>query len=510
MKESKYGSELKQVYYLWHLAALGVLSVDNETENIQDTLWDQLAKEGDVVPSTIVMIDVGCSFDHPNLRGRVDSEASIDFTAGAQGQRLEKHVVGNKPKSNFESLDTELLQLDGLKPQDLTLFEEIVQYLQSAQGQTRTTGDVEARFSSHGTSVAGLIVGGPEIEREKQQTPSPGVIPYFGVDPFSRLVSVRTGFENDPLQFVAALLYAWSQSPDVIVLPRGLPDPVESAVSFKDDFKAELESWSSHEAADVLHRFEALTATASVMDSQSPQSGPTQTRLWHVVRALIVAISKHIPIVCAAGNEGESQLLYPANLATRENGIISVGAVAGSGYRSAYANYGDGLTLVAPSDDMTVFNRHQLRETEEIAAKHSYLQPAGAQSVPFSSLGLLSTDVGGAFGYDSGSDANTKNPQSGFYTQFGGTSGAAALVAGVISLVRRAERLNQTKKEPMDGCDIRALLTNTARSTLPGLGTPLPLRTDCMNSDTEDAESQKTFFGAGLIDARAAVSAVLS
>jgi subtilisin family serine protease len=509
MNDSDYDTKTKQSYYLWHLAALGVLSVDGASDTIRDTLWDRLAAAGVVVPSTVVMIDVGCSFDHPNLRGRLDEAASIDFTAGAQGQRLAKHITGHNSASNFNRLNIEPLWLDGLNTQDVMLFEEVVQHLKATCGQTRTAGDVEARFASHGTSVAGLIVGGPEIQQDAKSAHSPGVIPYFGVDPFSRLISVRTGFDDDPLQFIAALLYAWTKAPDVIVMPRGLPDPTEGAVSFKDDLKADLESWSSSEAADILHRIDTLkNTTASPLDTQSPQHGPTQARLWLVVKALFVAISKHIPIVCAAGNAGESQLLYPAKLATGENGIIAVGAIAGSGYRSAYANYGDWLTLVAPSDDMTVFNRDQLRDTPETAAKRAPLRSADTQVVPFSPLGLLSTDIGGVFGYDAGHDTETKTPQSGFYTQFGGTSGAAALVAGVIALVRRAERL-ESKTEVMDGTDIRALLISTARKTLPGLGTPLPLRTDCINASTEDAESFKFFFGAGLIDARAALGNVL-
>lgn len=510
MKDSQYDAKTKQTYYLWHLAALGVLSVGDDGDTVQDTLWDQLAKEGDIVPSTIVMIDVGCSFDHPNLRGRIDSAASIDFSAGAQGQRLAKHATSDHAASNFSGLDVEPLNLDGLDIQDLKFFADVVQHLKDSKGQTRAAGDVEARYASHGTSVAGLIVGGPEIEQSAGQPPSPGIIPYFGVDPFSRLISVRTGFDNDPLQFIAALLYAWMQAPDVIVMPRGLPDPIDGAVTFKDDFQAELESWSSHEAADLLHRLDALTATASTLDPQSPQSGPTQARLWRAVKALVVAISKHVPIVCAAGNEGESQLLYPASLATRENGIIAVGAIAGSGYRSAYANYGDGLTLVAPSNDMAVFNRHQFRIPPERAADYACLRHADFPEIPFSPLALLSTDIGGTFGYDAGDDTDAKTPRSGFYTQFGGTSGAAALVAGVISLVRRAERLKQSKTKPMDGVDIRALLTSTARDTLPGLGTLLELRTDNMNANTEDAESFEVFFGAGLIDARAAISSVLN
>ncbi|MGO8656540.1 peptidase S8, partial [Rhizobium ruizarguesonis] len=71
------------------------------------------------------------------------------------------------------------------------------------------------------------------------------VIPYFGVDPFSRLISIRTSFEDDVRQFIAAFLYAYHQRADVIVLPRGLPDPKRSIVDPKNELKADLELWKN-------------------------------------------------------------------------------------------------------------------------------------------------------------------------------------------------------------------------------------------------------------------------
>ncbi len=498
-------------YYLWHLVSLGILTPDKAQTGFSDTLWDVLDTKPKATASTVVLIDVGCSFAHPNLKGRIDVTRSLDFTSTAYGARLATGSDGTQ--KNFDGLSVEGLHLDGLDADERTMFDEVAQHLAESTGELRRHGDPEARFASHGTAVSGLIVGGPE-NCCHQHAPSPGVIPYFGADPFSTLISLRTGFDNDPLQFIAALLYAWHQKADVIVMPRGLPDPDASVVTPKNDHMAELQSWANHEAADLLHRIKVLNDSASPLDPTAPQVSETGRHLWRVVRALFIAISKHIPIVCAAGNEGESQLMFPASLANRENGIIAVGAVSGQGYRSGYSNYGEGLTLVAPSDDMQVFNRHQMRQTHKQLPKIEYLKPDTAMAVPYSRKALLSTDIPGHFGYDGDSDnpdqdLTADKATNGFYTQFGGTSGASALVGGVIALVRRAERASASGKPLRDGCDLKALLIATARRDMPMMGDPLQLKTDCMNVPNEDADAHQTFFGAGLIDAKAAVTAAL-
>ncbi|WP_160115974.1 S8 family serine peptidase [Candidatus Halocynthiibacter alkanivorans] len=510
--------EQSKYYYLWHLVSLGVISCDSQGINVSDTLWDRINEKGKQLPSTVVLIDVGCSFSHPNLIGRVDADRSIDFTGTPFGARLvrgDQERVSDKAQY-FADLDISGISLEELSARDNALFQEIVRYLIASRGEARGHGDVEGLFASHGTAVSGLIVGGPEICNDSEKQPTPGVLPYFGVDPFSRLVSVRTGFDNDPLQFVAALLYAWAQSPDVIVLPRGLPDPDASAISPKEDFKAELESWSNHEAADLLHRIDVLSENTSEIDTASAQHSITGQRLWRVVRSLFIAISKHIPIVCAAGNDGESQLNYPASLANRENGIIAVGALSANGYRAGYSNYGEGLTLVAPSDDMEVFNRHQLRGTKSQLKKSDYLMPVDAQQISYSQKALLSTDIAGAFGYDTGGlsaddhwNGADKTEKVGLYTQFGGTSGACALVGGVIALIRRAERSSATHGTLRDSCDIKGLLASTARRTMPTMQGDISLKTDSMNSDGEEAETFENFFGSGLVDAEAAISQIL-
>ena len=86
-------------YYLWHLAALGVITADFGPANeplppnnesalrnaaapvISGSVWDTIADLGAVSPAKVALIDVGISPDHPNLTTRIDHNASIDRAA---------------------------------------------------------------------------------------------------------------------------------------------------------------------------------------------------------------------------------------------------------------------------------------------------------------------------------------------------------------------------------------------------------------------------------------------
>jgi hypothetical protein len=85
-------------------------------------------------------------------------------------------------------------------------------------------------------------------------------------------------------------------------------------------------------------------------DEGSAHQGHLPDRPQKVLQHLTVTISRHIPVICAAGNDGESQMISLARIADGDNGIIAVGAVTAEGFRSAYSNNGDDLTVVAPSD----------------------------------------------------------------------------------------------------------------------------------------------------------------
>lgn len=532
-------------YYLWHLVALGVIQVAPASANhacptVTGTAWDAIGKAFPKAsaPAVVAMIDVGVSRMHPNLASRIDGTNSIDLTSHPHGARS-RPPAGATPfdaedkAAFFTGLTLAGLGNLGLDADQTSYLDGLVAELAGSQGVVRTLLDAEETFASHGTAVAGLVVGEPaaSVGGAAQVDPAAlaaadtaaaatsanrNLIPYFGVDPFSKLISIKTGFESDPEQFIAAFLYAWNCKADVILLPRGLPDPLRSVMHPKVELGQNLAGRDGRERADLLARLALAPAPGTEIDTNAIASPATPHVGWTVLEKLIVAVSRKIAIVCAAGNDGESQLIYPARLAADDNGIVAVGSVTPKGYRSGYANYGNGLTLVAPSDDSEVYNRHQTRidRTTPYVAMHHY-DPRGGAVVPYSHLQLLTMDLPGTFGYEGGSEpfsavlppAANPGTGGGYYTGFGGTSGAAALVAGAAALAVRAHRARYSAG--MEGMALKATLVAACDQDATVWPGTQALQADPMNADGEPSKGKTYYFGAGLLDAGSVVDAIL-
>lgn len=557
---SEHSSEVPEpYYYLWHLAALKVIDADFGPApstppspeipavrevcrpTVKSTVWDQIAAAGTVVPASVALIDVGICPAHPNLKTRLDQNRSIDLASHPFGARTiaqydELDPYGaEQEESFFAGLDLTGLGDLGLSNDDTAYFDSLTAELAASRGCVRRLINPEALFGAHGTACAGLIAGEPaaiacdtsdvsspealyaETGSEAEPSKNRNVLPYFGVDPFSRLISIRTSFDTDPAQFICAFLYAYHQHADVIVLPRGLPDPEHVRLEPKAELTTDAGLYQNRLTGDLVRRL-SLGGGAEELDPNSPQPAESGRRLWRILQHVILAVSRKIPIVCAAGNSGESQLIYPANLAEEDNGIIAVGSVTAEGFRSGYSNYGERLTLVAPSDDQEVMNRHQLRVDRQFPfhARHAHI--AGrSKEYRYSGLGLLTTDLPGSWGYERGDDPWSSVPfeenrgvGGGYYTNFGGTSGASALIGGICSLIQRAHKTRHGQGARLDGVAVKTLLVAASdphRVVAPGFR---PLTPDCMNSDQEDGKGSAYFFGAGLPDAAAAVQAALA
>jgi subtilisin family serine protease len=152
-------------------------------------------------------------------------------------------------------------------------------------------------------------------------------------------------------------------------------------------------------------------------------------------------------VVCVAtGNDHLSRIGFPS---THEQ-AIAVGACNDRGRRSAYSNFGQGIDIVAPSDDDST--RRQ---------------------------GITTTDVNlRGKGYSSGA----------YCDDFGGTSSATPLVAGVAALVLSAH-------PALKGSEVRDVLTSTAE------------KIDRANGNYRDGYSLQ--YGSGMVNAEAAVESAL-
>jgi subtilisin family serine protease len=152
--------------------------------------------------------------------------------------------------------------------------------------------------------------------------------------------------------------------------------------------------------------------------------------------------------------------------------IIWVGACNDQGRRSRYSQYGAGLTLVAPSDDV-------LPSPQEVEN--------GARRPP----SIATTDLKGIGGYMQDQSHYTLSDNE---FGFGGTSAAAAQVAGVVALMLQAN----PRLGPKDVCRI---LCKTARVEDEQKNALL------LTDDKSTPKQPSPEFGHGLADAAGAVAA---
>jgi len=324
------------------------------------------------------------------------------------------------------------------------------------EGRRFPQGRIDNMFHAHGTACAGLI-GAVNPDSSVKGCRVVGVAPKAWLLP----IRISTNFHTECL--INALRYA-AENGDVILMARPMPD--------------------------------------------------TDNNLTEEIRK----IASEIPFVCAAGNNGRGALVNPACLEE----TIAVGACNDRGYRSSYSQFGKNLDLVAPSNDqpvnhrtLTRFDHHMVdlhnREKEELDARlsgksiqpfHSLglgLMSAEAQTEDkrgFLKMGLLSiatTDCRGDFGYNFDPAGDYCKATGDF--GFGGTSAAAAQIAGVIALMLSASP--RLKGNPVE---IRRILRAASSHE------HLKCELQNLNSSSESNDGNHSLeFGFGLINSDLAV-----
>ena len=95
---------------------------------------------------------------------------------------------------------------------------------------------------------------------------------------------------------------------------------------------------------------------AKVINLSLGSSSPTSS----INKAIQDVISRGVAVVCAAGNTGNTNVLYPAvtadTISSQGNGSVGVGSVNASYLKSSFSSYGSSLEMEAPGENiMTAF-----------------------------------------------------------------------------------------------------------------------------------------------------------
>lgn len=160
--------------------------------------------------------------------------------------------------------------------------------------------------------------------------------------------------------------------------------------------------------------------------------------------------------------------------------VIAVSASTSLSKKAAYSNWGANISVCAPSNNAPPGMWLQ-------TTGYVYTMPAIATSLP--GLGVLTTDQLGAAGYD----------KSDFTNDFGGTSSATPVVAGVAALVLSAN-------PDLTAQQVKTILQETADKVVdpdsdPQLG---------YKEGTYDANGHSQWFGYGKVNAFRAVQAAVT
>lgn len=78
-------------------------------------------------------------------------------------------------------------------------------------------------------------------------------------------------------------------------------------------------------------------------------------------------------VVCSVGNNSYEKIMYPST----HDGVIAVGAIASSGYLANMSNYGKGIDLVAPGEEIYTTNKKKKRLSDGTYIENLYITAKG-------------------------------------------------------------------------------------------------------------------------------------
>jgi subtilisin family serine protease len=458
-------------HYLWHLQQIGLLETDGKPKQ---GVWD-----GKLNSVNVAIIDSGCSIQHPNLMVEAQNETEtkhkpksktnasaidwpLDVAVHRHGAVYSADIAdGQHPKAKYRDewaqgrtrVETVLRGLDASSRKGVgDIWAEMIKY-----GPHCIVAENPAQiFSGHGTACAGLVAG-RTLKPPKNVNATP--LKYFGVNPFATIIPIATPYSHEIRPLIIALLHAVACDADVILMPRSVNEmkaaPSVGKVQAYDPRLTRLTDGDLHPRAE----YSDLAADKKHFE------------------ALLGVISKTIPVVLAAGNEGLPEPEYPASLVASPKkahaDLIVVGAANHAGKRSSYSsgNLETGVSVFAPSDDEERIDTAG-RWFADIDPEMAKLVQGviGSVATPYSPYAIFALDTPGRRDDPDLIDRSAKDaPARSLFQLFGGTSAAAATVAGIVSLwIARSKMEGKAKALP---AAIKGDLQRTAKPI--DSGTPI-------------------------------------
>lgn len=432
-------------------------------------------------PVRVALIDLAVDFDHPALARSFDYEAArnLDYP--------------NVPKSLGDGNAAKLRELGWTKEEDVK----------------KSYVDAFGSFSSaHALACAGIFAADQaQVDREvrtangsTEKITEPGCL---GIAPHCRIVPYRAMTLTEPVRhkretlaravLEAATGIAFDQlpkrgnappAPGWTVGRRGqpshvlfLPLPLEPLPEGDDDPLALALAFAATKIPVIIPSGNKGTSRLSYPSEpgrhfKDPDGIGKLSQLFDLDRNAVRAVFGEEKEEQEKQEErSDEQILKELIFALRnEAAVICVGSCNDQGRRARYSQYGDGLTLVAPSDD-------SLPSPDEI--ENGARRPQS----------IATADLKGIGGYMQDRSHYTLSDNE---FGFGGTSAAAAQVTGVVSLMLQANpRLRPT--------DVHQILCETAR-VKDAQENDLLVADDGTTPSKPSAE-----FGHGLVDATRAV-----
>lgn len=447
---------------LWHLEALGVVT---DTNTFERAAWDLIETEGASRPVRVALIDTSVDFRHPNLTEALNRELAVDFVSNPRGAFVFPQDGGPDRAALLAALAAAAGAGQG------KIIDARVAALHTALTADRTAGKIAPVTatapigSSHGTSMAGIIGARPvEINvhvpqhlpnrpggLDAQDTSSEQIaLPYAGVNPYCEIVPISISADPRPGEVFLAMIFADMAGADLIVMATDLPKEREL------DTDPPLPTFP----APANRRPPASTLTANANDDERDGLAA----VWEAFEIYLEELSLRRPVICAAGNDGTGNLAYPAALhrpRTQDrpgNGIFAIGARTANGTRAAYSpgSADAPVTAFALSGDGEQRDRALLRlDPFRPRAGHDTQARLFAQAeAEFLAVqSILAPDVPGRFGETDSRFLDPSRPfelpdecgsgsaepvffdPASLFASFSGTSAAAAIAGGMLSLV---------------------------------------------------------------------------